>query len=860
MASATGYKIYYDQGHVGPDTGDGISGGTQTQTVDIATAMPHGTGTVEYPITLGLVSGAFYFVDGDYFFVPDDDTGFPPNEGGTVTSYTYQPGQDGIVEGSDGDDIFGAGYTEQDIDGDWLDGVDGDDDIINVGDGDDWVAAGAGNDTVYGGSGNDTLTGGEGGDTIDGGTGNDTIHGDGLFYSPSAYASTSEGAEATLNITNSADGPVDVYWIDGTGNSIYFDTLGPGESASYASFEEHNWVLKDSDGFSVKLIEGGNQTVDYGADGLDDTIFGGTGEDTIRGQFGDDTISGNDGDDTIYGGSGDDTIEGDAHNDTLYGGTGNDELHGGTGNDDLYGGDGDDTLRGGVGDNTLDGGSGNDTLHTAENHGNETIIGGEGGSDNDTLRFSNYSTSEGATITFTASESGSGTLGTTNVSFSEIETVIGTQYDDTINASDSSNGQTLDGQEGDDTISGGRGSDTISGGDGNDTISGGVGSDTIHGGDGDDIINGGNNKDTIHGDDGNDTLYGGNSIDNLFGDAGDDTLYGGGNVDALYGGSGDDTIDGGTSDDTLTGGAGADTFVWAPGYGHDTITDFNAGNTGTLSDGDSTNNDFIDLSGHYDNISELHADQADDGVLNQSNSTDNGGDVDYSDNAQFGDGSITVQGASADNSSFTQENTGVVCFTSGTRIRTPAGEVPIDLLRSGDLICTQDNGPQPVLWIAGRTLDRAALRANPNYAPVLIREGVLGTKRDLLVSPQHGILLGQDHLIRAKHLGEYLPGVRIARGKTSVRYIHLLFASHQIIFAEGIPSESFFPGPMAVNTLADDARDELFTFFPDLENRAAQQGYGTTARPFYKRRDLPTDRACWMAISRQPPARIALSA
>ena len=304
MASATGYKIYYDQGHVGPDTGDGISGGTQTQTVDIATAMPHGTGTVEYPNTLGLVTGAFYFVDGDYFFVPDDDTGFPPNEGGTVTSYTYQPGQDGIVEGSDGDDIFGAGYTEQDIDGDWLDGVDGDDDIINVGDGDDWVAAGAGNDTVYGGSGNDTLTGGEGGDTIDGGTGNDTIHGDGLFYSPSAYASTSEGAEATLNITNSANGPVDVYWIDGTGNSIYFDTLGPGESASYASFEDHNWVLKDSDGFSVKLIEGGNQTVDYGADGLDDTIFGGTGEDTIRGQFGDDTISGNDGDDTIYGGSG----------------------------------------------------------------------------------------------------------------------------------------------------------------------------------------------------------------------------------------------------------------------------------------------------------------------------------------------------------------------------------------------------------------------------------------------------------------------------------------------------------------------------------------------------------------------------
>ena len=673
-----------------------------------------------------------------------------------------------------------------------------------------------------------------------------------------------------LTFTNSADGPIEVHWIDGNGNHVYYDTLDPGETASYATHVDHNWALKDEDGIVVKIIEGGNQTVDFGADGLNDTIYGGAGDDSIYGQFGDDTIHGNDGDDKIHGGTGDDTIEGDADDDSLYGGAGDDALHGGTGDDALYGGDGADTLRGGVGDNTLDGGSGSDTLHTAEDHGNETIIGGEGGDDNDTLWFSNYSTSDGATITFNASEAGSGTLGTTQVSFSEIETIIGTEYDDVIDASGSSENQTLQGQGGDDTIIGGDGDDIIEGGSGDDLVDVSDGSDTINLGggtdhvqivdnDGHDSLDGGDGFDRLDfdgtdswnvtiteagtgsysnstgtsgdftnferisggsGDDiydassatqsvqidssgGDDTVYGGSGADTLEGEKGDDTIHGG---------AGDDHIDGGSGDDTLTGGAGDDTFVWNVGDGHDTIIDFNAGNTGTLNDGDSTNNDFVDLSGHYDHISELYADQADDGVLNQSNSTDNGGTVDYSDNTEFGSGSLTFQGASAGNSSFTQD-TGVVCFTSGTQILTPRGEVPIDLLRPGDLVCTQDNGPQPVLWIASRTLGRAALQAAPHLAPILIGEDVLGGTGALLVSPQHGLLLGSDRLIRAKHLAAHMPGVRVARGKTQVRYVHLLFDRHEIIFAECIPTESFLP---VAQTLPEDdaAHAEIVALFP----------------------------------------------
>lgn len=103
------------------------------------------------------------------------------------------------------------------------------------------------------------------------------------------------------------------------------------------------------------------------------------------------------------------------------------------------------------------------------------------------------------------------------------------------------------------------------------------------------------------------------------------------------------------------------------------------GDTGTPDDGDSTSNDSIDLGVFYDDIWELHADQADDGVLNPSNVIHNGGDVEYCDNSRFAAcAGITFQGASADNTSFTSENTGVVCFCTG--ILTPNGEVPIELV------------------------------------------------------------------------------------------------------------------------------------------------------------------------------------
>lgn len=336
---------------------------------------------------------------------------------------------------------------------------------------------------------------------------------------------------------------------------------------------------------------------------------------------------------------------------------------------------------------------------------------------------------------------------------------------------------------------------------------------------------------------------------------GQNNLYGLAQLPSGVGTSGDDTIDGGAGNDVivgqggndvLTGGDGDDTFVYAVGDGLDTITDFNTGNTGTLKDGDSNNNDKVDLSGFYDNIWELYDDYADDGILNQSNAgnTVKSEIVDYSDNTQMVDGDgLIFTGASANNTSFTPENTGVVCFAAGTLIMTPNGEVPIETLLAGDLVLTRDNGPQPIVWIGRRDITSQELSANPKLRPVQIAPQVTGGHSELILSPQHGLLLGlngEETLVRAIHLARLKGGkARVMNGCRNVTYLHIMFEAHQIVFANGAPAESFFPGPNAFGSLSRAVRQEIFTLFPNLEPTNVHASYSDTARAFAAWKHLP---------------------
>ncbi len=136
----------------------------------------------------------------------------------------------------------------------------------------------------------------------------------------------------------------------------------------------------------------------------------------------------------------------------------------------------------------------------------------------------------------------------------------------------------------------------------------------------------------------------------------------------------------------------------------------------------------------------------------------------------------------------TETDLGPPCFTPGTLISTPIGERPIEDLKAGDLVTTLDNGPQPVLWIGQTTV-----AAEGRFAPVRFEAGVFGLNLPLLVSPQHRMLLddwrasylyGQSEVLIAAHClinGENVK--RVEGGK--VTYIHLLFARHEIIIANG---------------------------------------------------------------------------
>ena len=162
----------------------------------------------------------------------------------------------------------------------------------------------------------------------------------------------------------------------------------------------------------------------------------------------------------------------------------------------------------------------------------------------------------------------------------------------------------------------------------------------------------------------------------------------------------------------------------------------------------------------------------------------------------------------------------LICFATGTLVETKNGDVPIETLSAGDLVMTLDHGLQPLRWIGSRTV-----HATGDHAPICINKGALGNNRNLLVSPQHRMLLrnaqadlyfdNNEVLIPAKFL---LNGTTIAQ-KTGgdITYFHMLFDAHEIVFAEGIPSESLHPNSNSLRGVTANSRREIFTLFPELE-------------------------------------------
>ena len=415
---------------------------------------------------------------------------------------------DGTARGGDAD-----GDTIVDMDGDQIEHVVGsshDDELTGsrfantltgLG-GNDELDGLRGNDTLSGGSGDDELDGGRGDDELEGGAGADVLTGGG-GNDTASYAGSMMGVTVRLHNSKFMGG-------DAAG-----DSFGATVTATYTD--------EDDEEQEVMLPDIAN-------------LIGSANADILAGDFRNNEISGGGGDDKIYGGPDPSNFDsmmtrsGDTTNvDTLHGGDGNDMIFGGGGNDMLNGGAGDDMLVGGAGIDTYDGGDGDDMIIADEM--DTTIDGGEGA---DTLSYASLEETPGER-----------TLGGTidGVAISNVENIIGSQDDDTINGADDV-ANDIEGGEGGDDLDGGRGAgDTLSYANSDDWVRVTLGASAA------------DEATTSRGHASGDSAT---NFENITGSAYDDDLTGNDEANVLKGGAGDDELTGGGDADTIEGGAGAD--------------------------------------------------------------------------------------------------------------------------------------------------------------------------------------------------------------------------------------------------------------------------------------------------------------
>ena len=163
---------------------------------------------------------------------------------------------------------------------------------------------------------------------------------------------------------------------------------------------------------------------------------------------------------------------------------------------------------------------------------------------------------------------------------------------------------------------------------------------------------------------------------------------------------------------------------------------------------------------------------------------------------------------------------GVPCFVRGTRITTARGEIPVEELEAGDAVLTRDNGLKPLRWIGGRKT-----RAQGNHAPVRIRAGTFGNHEEIWLSPLHRVLIrdslaellfGESEVLVAARDLVNDSSVRVVTGG-NVEYFHLLFDQHEVIFSEGLETESFLPGPQLNDSFEEQVAAEIYELFPEID-------------------------------------------
>ena len=400
-------------------------------------------------------------------------------------------------------------------------------DTLDGGLGDDTLLGLEGNDLLIGDAGNDLLDGGLGEDRLYGGSGDDT-------YVVDGQDSVVEAANAGTDTVISADS----YTL---GDHLENLSL-VGTGAAHGRGNALNNTLSGNDAANLldgaagaDMMAGGLGDDTYVVDDLGDVVTEspGGGVDTVHSLV--DYSLGAEIEALLLSGTADLNGTGNALNNLLVGNIGANTLDGGAGADQMLGGAGDDTY-------IVD--TASDQVFESANAGTDLVR-------------SQVSLVLGNHVENLSLLGSSGLSGTGN----ELgNTLLG-----------NSGNNRLTGLAGDDWLDGGLGSDTMIGGTGNDTY----------------VVNSSSDVVTERSGEGVDTVLAsvslglGNHVENLT-LTGASNLYANGNTlgnvltgnagnNLMNGGGGADTLDGQGGNDTLAGGTGADSYVFARGYGVDTV-------------------------------------------------------------------------------------------------------------------------------------------------------------------------------------------------------------------------------------------------------------------------------------------------
>ncbi|XPV69995.1 MAG: hypothetical protein ACNI25_05315 [Halarcobacter sp.] len=462
------------------------------------------------------------------------------NKAGTAYIDTFDDGLKVHTSGEEEDTLVDIENVIGSQDHDYIEG-DINSNVIKGEAGDDTLKGAAGDDSIEGGLGNDYIDGGAGADTLKGGEGNDTF----------------------IERSNDTNGDL-IYGGSESDSSRGSDTV------DYSQNDQG--VILDLNDLGLSSVTIGSSVNDHYLSNIENVI-GTTGNDTIEGDSVDNSLDGNLGTDTIsyantsssvtvnLGGAISSDINFDSNNENITASTGQSATSGTdtlSGFENIIGTAHADTLIGDSDTNTIDGGKGDDLLLGGA--GSDSFIGGVG---IDTVSYALESSVDASL------RNGTGLVGSDTDQFTDIENIIGTTGDDTI-----------EGDENNNNLIGGTGTDTLS-------YAGAISSDNT----GVTVDLSLNTVVTVN--DGIDKISG---FENLIGSSKDDILSGDSQDNVIDAGSGNDTLKGGYGTDILNGQNGNDTFI---------IDDSNIDNANDQIDG-GANTDTIDYSAINSSNSSYH--------------------------------------------------------------------------------------------------------------------------------------------------------------------------------------------------------------------------------------------------------------